>query len=751
MNSLWVPSEREPPNLCDECAQIDFDYLFKPRTKRNKKKENRNCPRNYSQVASLGTRLSQTASCSLCRFFWHIRVPTEDGSLSGDREYDLLYYAYPLWNRTMASPYSDNIFLAVVPHGYCHSSYEKYIKGTFGNYPLLCRGSRVDVSSAVTGQYQTGAVGRPIGPEPDIRIAHNWLEQCRRLHTEKQCCERPQLQWAIKEEIRGFRLINCTTTPPAVERCTGKEVYAALSYVWGRAGSGTAEEWPKVILDAIEVTRQLGLSYLWVDKYCIDQEDGHCKNTQIQAMGEIYQGAELTIFATAGTDASHGLAGIRGTPRNSQHQVNVGGHLLVSTYPDPKQKVQDSVWASRGWTYQETFFSRRKLFFTEDQMFWQCRAFVTEESIDSRWDGTWKVHCTRYTSPIEYSLEVLQWSLATKSLLYEDMVPKLWKHIANYSHRNLTFEGDAINAIKGVIRQYSVLENGGLDTILGLPVFSKPDEAGRYHLSGSLALSLCWVNNNVLGDINLGNGPWPSQDFEGFRRKRFPSWTWTGWKTPIGMHPSLSGKVHFAAAFRRLVDPEEGSSIEDAWLQDVTLLDPDTGVVVELTNMGDAAENGAAPKKFEDDERFFLLRLPSPYVLRGKDLYQWYSSVCDETQPESIGGATRVPKHRMSVWLGDSEAGRHPQPKFWDAVCHQPVIFVLLYQQITRRYMDESCVCGLFLILEPRREGEREGEGLEGCIWERRGLLEVVIALTTFQHFHHALGTRKMGEPVIIG
>jgi hypothetical protein len=59
--------------------------------------------------------------------------------------------------------------------------------------------------------------------------------------------------------------------------------------------------------DAIEVTTALGRRYLWVDHYCIDQEDAVKKGKQIQQMRRIFEKADITFVAAAGEDANYGL------------------------------------------------------------------------------------------------------------------------------------------------------------------------------------------------------------------------------------------------------------------------------------------------------------------------------------------------------------------------------------------------------------------------------------------------------------
>ncbi|KAF7920845.1 uncharacterized protein EAE98_008874 [Botrytis deweyae] len=88
--------------------------------------------------------------------------------------------------------------------------------------------------------------------------------------------------------------------------------YVALSYVWGCAHT-TITKVPAVIKDANEVTLKLGLRFIWVDRYCIRQDDPE-KHRLILSMDEIYAKAYITITAAAGKTAADGLPGISTIP-----------------------------------------------------------------------------------------------------------------------------------------------------------------------------------------------------------------------------------------------------------------------------------------------------------------------------------------------------------------------------------------------------------------------------------------------------
>jgi Heterokaryon incompatibility protein (HET) len=125
---------------------------------------------------------------------------------------------------------------------------------------------------------------------------------------------------------------------------------------------------PQVILDAMTVTLNLGHQYLWVDKYCISQNAGSEKHEQVRNMDVIYRDACLTIIVASGEPGCHSLPGFS-RPRVHQPQVSIGEGLYVSPMPDPLWVIRNSCWATRGWTYQEALLSRRRLVFTDHQVY----------------------------------------------------------------------------------------------------------------------------------------------------------------------------------------------------------------------------------------------------------------------------------------------------------------------------------------------------------------------------------------------
>ncbi|PMD14921.1 hypothetical protein NA56DRAFT_531496, partial [Hyaloscypha hepaticicola] len=130
---------------------------------------------------------------------------------------------------------------------------------------------------------------------------------------------------------------------------------------------------PQTIFDSIEVVKQLGIKHLWVDSICIDQSVHGEKMAQIQIMDKIYECAFATIIAMSGSNANCGLPGLGGPGKRTQQiYAEFGENLVVEELPRLDEIVDQSPWASRAWTYQEGLLSRRRIFFTEHQLYFVC-------------------------------------------------------------------------------------------------------------------------------------------------------------------------------------------------------------------------------------------------------------------------------------------------------------------------------------------------------------------------------------------
>ena len=237
---------------------------------------------------------------------------------------------------------------------------------------LFCADSSPGLQSIVTSVFTP----RRLSQRFNTALASRWLEA-----TETSFARSPV-------GIQGLRFIDCKTKN--IIPAPRDSRYAALSYVWGHSGipddgkeDGVSAAVPRVVEDAIEVTKVLGIPYLWVDKLCIDQDDAKSKHQQISQMHNIYQNATLTIIAAAGEDAGYGLPGVGARMRTAGNTSFRLGPVDVYSFPSvPSAEIRSSKWATRGWTYQEAALSQRCLVFLDEQIYFECQEMAESESLD---------------------------------------------------------------------------------------------------------------------------------------------------------------------------------------------------------------------------------------------------------------------------------------------------------------------------------------------------------------------------------
>lgn len=282
---------------------------------------------------------------------------------------------------------------------------------------------------------------------------------------------------------------------------------------------------PSSLRMQITVVKRLNFQYLWVDRYCIDQ-NGEDKDHQIRNMDLIYRGAELTIIAAAGEDPSFGLPGISSSDRTPQPTIRVKGHVLVSSLPDPAEEMRSSKWASRGWTYQEGLLSRRRLVFTKSQVLFQCMNMHCWETISAPLHIMHTKDLKRFRDGITGCRAFPPRGIGKTHL-------DLLERIGEYSQKELSFENDFLNAFLGVFHAY---ERTGVPTnhVTGIPSIPvRTDRNGRllFKTYQSIAVGLSWFVS------------WRDGNFLK-RRGGFPTWSWVGWSGSGLQYCSISMNEH---------------------------------------------------------------------------------------------------------------------------------------------------------------------------------------------------------------
>lgn len=363
-------------------------------------------------------------------------------------------------------------------------------------------------------------VPRMISETFDHTRAKLWLQICKNTH--RISCNED------RGAIPGLKTIDCETLD--IVQIENGAMWVALSYVWGHDKSEGSSDDPrpgtfprgisKTVHDAIEVTKKLGYRYLWVDRHCINQQDEAEKRAAIAEMDTIYRGADLTIVAAAGDDEHFGLPGVGTTKRKKQRAVELDSCTILSTGPDPIIDTQRSRWWSRGWTFQESLLSRRRLIFTEHQSWFECAEDTWMEAVGglelsispdrAQWARLgWNLHAHL---PLPNQHPLSRTHMAYGEIFYH--LQSFLRLIKEYSTRTLTLDADSLNAFAGIGRYFRDL-NPPVAHILGIPfVPSTMLPINREKGSKYTFYSLAWFH---------------LKDTTPRRRAHFPSWTWAGW------------------------------------------------------------------------------------------------------------------------------------------------------------------------------------------------------------------------------
>lgn len=351
----------------------------------------------------------------------------------------------------------------------------------------------------------------------DYSLLRGWLGQCHQHHAD--ICGNSR-----KETMSRLQVLDCRTRRvgphiPGIE-------FVALSYVWGHTMEQRLRqpEFPRTVEDAIKVTLELGFRYLWIDRYCIPQTDELVSKMHTANMDIIYSCATLTIVAACGKDASHGLPGVSRRSRVVQPPITVDGCVIRSAPPNPVRDIASSAWMTRAWTYHDAVLSKRRLFFTETQVYFECCRASCVETISEPDESLFPQAHPGSGNLAEYQ-GLGGTALNLRHRLYDaHCITRLstepWliqHHITEYTRRSLTVDSHILDAFLGVLKSFRN-PLSFVSHIWGVPILWSP--FAKWSIVEGFATGLCWT------------GLFPAhRAIE--RRVEYPTWSWAGWKIPI--------------------------------------------------------------------------------------------------------------------------------------------------------------------------------------------------------------------------
>lgn len=196
------------------------------------------------------------------------------------------------------------------------------------------------------------------------------------------------------------------------------------------------------------------MRFLWIDSLCIVQDDTENWEKEAEKMASVYSNARLTLAAASARDSRDGLFSSAPAPekrRVDTRGIDVGDRELYVRQVLPHFASDKFGWVEsanlpllgRGCVLQERLLSRRILYFSERELFWECMESIWCECGGIRSDETRKAPVMKKS---EFGAS--------------------WHRIIEaYTSLNLTKQSDKLPALSGIASQFHILL--GKHTYLG--------------------------------------------------------------------------------------------------------------------------------------------------------------------------------------------------------------------------------------------------------------------------------------------
>lgn len=370
---------------------------------------------------------------------------------------------------------------------------------------------------------------RQVSETANLAIASDWINECAHKHDE---CT------AMGTKPLPTRVIDVGTEgvsePRLLETGNRVEEYTALSHCWGdhsREDQSTTtqniperlnllpfEDLAQTFKDAVTVTRSLGYQYLWIDTFCIVQDDRDDWARECRLMASVYENAVVVLAASCASGPDEGFLHARYSSISSRitadipswlsyGDIRIGPYVfgIMLEFPEgqssksPVTHTGSNHLSMRAWTWQEENLCTRILDFHHEQLVFRCRE-------GSRYEREPLYHFRTRGIPDMKGSAIWLWPGAVMSL----------------TSRLVTYGDDLLPALAGFAARYQAAT--GYDFAAGL---------WRENLLDEMA----WTTSQH----GLSNAKYESTSWT-------PSWSWASCPGPVDFPLRSMRPAHGAAA-----------------------------------------------------------------------------------------------------------------------------------------------------------------------------------------------------------
>lgn len=270
-------------------------------------------------------------------------------------------------------------------------------RGETYNTNNSCGHSDVEIIEPQNSRASHIQIGYPLLPDrasqPQFDVLGQCLSDCNNNHPE---C-RPQKLGPLPTRLIHVGANDSDTINLCKTQPKDNFEYIALSHPWGEGPHFCTTldnvetyrnkidfgELPAMFQDAVITTRKLGLEYLWIDSICIIQGEGGDFDQEAKRMEDVFSSAFCVIAASSARGQNDGFLN---RPRQNRECLTFEHAglppLYVSRFMDDFNKdVLESPLSKRGWVLQERALARRTIYFTDNQIYWECGRGVRSEML----------------------------------------------------------------------------------------------------------------------------------------------------------------------------------------------------------------------------------------------------------------------------------------------------------------------------------------------------------------------------------